>query len=223
MAGIAGPAKYEAWYHTARGAWIGEMEFRLLMRLLRPAPGAMLLDVGSGTGYFSRRFAGAGLRVTGLDPDSGMTDYARSADPTLAYVEGDARDLPFPRHAFDYVTAITSLCFVDDPRRALSEMWRVGRRAVTLGLLNRDSLLFRQRQGRGCYRSARWDTVTAAHAWWQDLHPAPRVVMRSAVFFPGGGIGARCAEQLLPNVLPWGGFLAIALHKPSREEVRNER
>ena len=208
------PSTYEAWYHTPRGAWVGDVEFRLMMQLLRPASDAMLLDVGSGTGYFSRRFAAAGLRVTGIDPDRAVTDYARQLDTSVTYVEGTAIALPFSNRSFDYVTAVTSLCFIDDPRRALAEMWRVCRRAVVLGLLNRHSLLFRQTYGRGSYRGARWDTVSAARSWWKDMHPAPRVAIRSAVFCPGGSALAQGAEKLLPNTLPWGGFLALALYKP---------
>ena len=69
VATVNDPTAYEAWYHTARGTWIGAVEFRLMMHLLQPASGATLLDVGSGTGYFSRCFAAAGLRVIGIDPD----------------------------------------------------------------------------------------------------------------------------------------------------------
>ena len=61
------PAEYEAWYHTARGAWIAGLEFSLLTRLLRPTAGESLLDAGCGTGHFSRRFRQAGLEVTGID------------------------------------------------------------------------------------------------------------------------------------------------------------
>lgn len=216
MAGtIKDPSAYEAWYHTPRGSWVGDVEFRLMMQLLRPASGAMLLDVGSGTGYFSRRFAAAGLRVTGVDPDKAMTGYARRLDSAVTYIEGTAIDLPFSDRSFDYVTAVTSLCFIDDPRRALAEMWRVSRRAVVLGLLNRHSLLFRQRYGRGSYRGARWDTVSVARSWWKDMHPAPLVAIRSAVFCPSGGTMAQGAEKLLPNTLLWGAFLAIVLYKPS--------
>jgi ubiquinone/menaquinone biosynthesis C-methylase UbiE len=64
-------ADYDAWYRTARGAWIGEFECRLLQRLPQAEPGESLLDVGCGTGYFTRRFAAkSGLHVVGLDPNA---------------------------------------------------------------------------------------------------------------------------------------------------------
>jgi len=64
------PEQYDAWYRTPRGAWIGDTEFRLLLRLLAPQRGETLLDVGCGTGYFTRRCAReAGLQATGVDPD----------------------------------------------------------------------------------------------------------------------------------------------------------
>jgi len=30
------PERYDAWYETPRGRWIGEIEYRLLVELLRP-------------------------------------------------------------------------------------------------------------------------------------------------------------------------------------------
>jgi SAM-dependent methyltransferase len=209
------PAAYEAWYHTPRGAWIGEVEFRLLMQMLRPMSGAKMLDVGSGTGYFSRRLAAAGLEVTGVDVDRAMMDHARRLDGSAMYVEGSATGLPFQDRSFDYVTAITSLCFIDDPNRALSEMWRVCRQTVVLGLLNRHSLLFRQKHGRSGYRGARWDTIKEASAWWRHLRPVPRITVKSAIFFPSGSPVVRAAEVCIPNILPWGGFLVISLSQAS--------
>ncbi|MHB8743408.1 MAG: class I SAM-dependent methyltransferase [Sulfuricaulis sp.] len=210
------PVAYEEWYHTARGAWIGEVEFRLIMCLLQPSMGATLLDVGSGTGYFGRRLATAELQVTGIDPDPEMVGYARRRGMDVAYIEGTANELPFQDRSFDHVTAVTSLCFMSEPQRALAELWRVSRHNVVLGLLNRYSLLFRQKQGEGGYRSARWYNAKEACSWWLDLQPVPRVVARTAVFRPNGDAIARRIEGALPNILPWGAFLAIALYKTSK-------
>ncbi len=208
------PGEYEAWYETARGSWIAGREFDLMMRLLAPPADATLLDVGCGTGHFGRRFAAAGLRVTGLDPDPAMLDYARGLGGGVDYLRGTATALPLPDAAYDFVTAVTSLCFIADTPGALREMWRVARRAVLLGLLNRRSLLYRPKHGRGAYRGARWDTSADADGWARQLEPVPQVTIRSAVFFPGGGIFARAAEAVLPGVLPWGAFLAVVLRRP---------
>jgi SAM-dependent methyltransferase len=213
------PREYEAWYDTARGSWIAGREFDLMMRLMKPPAGATLLDVGCGTGHFSRRFATAGLRVTGLDPDPAMLDYARGLDGSVSYLLGTGIALPFGNNAYDHVTAVTSLCFIADPERALRDMLRVARHAVVLGLLNRWSLLYRQKHGRGAYRGARWDAPADIRRWTQQLEPAPRITMRSAIFLPGGGVSARTVEAVLPGVLPWGGFLAVLLRKPDQDET----
>jgi len=214
MAAATDPATYEAWYHTPCGAWIGERESSLLLALMRPARGQTLLDVGCGTGYFSRRFAAAGLVVTGIDPDPAMVQYASLQAGAVNYLEADVRALPFANRRFDYCTAVTSLCFVDEPRQALAEMWRVSRRGVALGLLNRHSLLYRAKQGRGGYQGARWDTWRSVRRWLAQL--APPVAghwQKTAVFFRGGGRLARVAEPLLGGSLPWGGFLAVYVAK----------
>ncbi len=213
------PREYEAWYETARGSWIAGREFGLMRRLLDPPAGTTLLDVGCGTGQFSRRFAAASLDVTGLDPDPAMLDYARRLDGGVNYLRGTATALSLPDRSYDYVTAVTSLCFIADTEQALREMWRVARHAVLLGLLNRRSLLYRQKHGRGAYRGARWDTSAEVRHWARQLEPAPGITVRSALFFHSGGIFARAAEAILPGVLPWGAFLAVLLCKPDRNET----
>jgi ubiquinone/menaquinone biosynthesis C-methylase UbiE len=213
MTTLYNPRDYEAWYHTLRGAWIGDVEFTLMMKLLQPIPGASVLDVGSGTGYFSRRFAASGFQVTGLDPNREATAYAIGLSQSVDYISGSVLALPFDDYSFDYCAAVTSLCFIEPVELALAEMWRVARRGVVLGLLNHHSLLYLQKHERKGYRGARWDTAKEVQSWWRCLDPPPQVTVRTAIFFSNGGKIARVAEQILPNYLPWGGFLAIALRK----------
>jgi ubiquinone/menaquinone biosynthesis C-methylase UbiE len=126
-------ARYDAWYRTARGAWIGEREFDLLRRALAPRPGETLLDVGCGTGYFARLFAQrAGADVVGLDPDLAWLGFAHSAG-TPACVAGRAERLPFRDGSFDLAIAVTSLCFIRAQADALREIVRVTRRRLALG------------------------------------------------------------------------------------------
>ncbi len=219
MGGLPDPATYEAWYHTRRGQWIADREFALLASLLECGRGTSLLDLGCGTGYFSRRFAAQDVNVTGVDPDAGMLDFARQQGGGIRYVRASAQALPFVDRAFDYSVAVTSFCFIQNPLAALKEMWRVSRHGMLVAVLNRHSLLYARKHGRGAYRGARWDTprLLSRH-WVQVLTPGPgKVRMRSAVFFPGGSRTARVAERLLPARLPWGGFLVLALSRSGQD------
>lgn len=210
---IHDPETYEAWYHTPRGRWIAQREFRLLMALLQPRPKASLLDVGCGTGHFTRRFAKAGLDVTGLEPEPHALAFARGLSRTIEYVQGSALALPFTDRSFDYCTAVTSLCFVADPAGALREMWRVARHGVVLGMLNRASLLYLVKDGRGGYAGARWDSAGAVRDWATTLQPPAAMRSGYAVFLPFGGVLARAVETVVPSFFPGGGFLAVGLHK----------
>lgn len=215
---------YDAWYHTPRGAWIGEVEYRLLQRLLAPLSGESLLDVGCGTGYFTRRFAQDGLAVSGIDPDADMLAFAATrAVANERYLFGDARALPFADRSFDLCISVTALCFIEEQSQVLAEMLRVTRRRFAIGLLNRASLLYLQKGrhgGQGAYRGAHWHTMPEARRLFASL-PVEGLVLRTAVFLPGGTSLARLLERWLPGTLPWGAFLVAAGDRgTSREAAR---
>jgi len=207
------PEEYDAWYRTPRGSWIGETEYRLLREALALPPGASVLDVGCGSGYFTRRLASDGLNVTGIDSSLETIRYARSRCVAgEQYLVGDARRLPLPDRHFDSCVAITSLCFIREQEQALAEMVRVTRRRIVLGLLNRHSLLYWQKGrhgGRGAYHGARWHTARAAHALLvrENLQ---NIDIRSAIYLPRGNGVARTMENVVPQSLFCGGFLLVA-------------
>lgn len=206
--------QYDAWYRTPRGQWIGDVEYRLLLRMLRPEPGEQLLDVGCGTGYFTRRFARqAGLQVTGLDSDPSRLAFARDkAMRGERYVAGTSERLPFPDRSFDRTVSITALCFMRDERRALQEMLRVTRKRLVLGLLNRHSLLYLEKGrggGVGGYRGAHWHSAPEVRRLFDGL-PVCNLELRSAVFFPAAGAPSRFFEAHLPDRMLLGAFLAVA-------------
>ncbi|MES2368706.1 MAG: class I SAM-dependent methyltransferase [Pseudomonadota bacterium] len=204
------PADYDAWYATSRGRWIGETEYALASRLLAPQAGDSLLDVGCGTGWFTRRAAADHLVATGLDPNPDWLDYAHAhSSPALNWVEGDARDLPFADASFDHVLSIAALCFIDDERQAVAEIVRVARRRFAIGWLNRSSLLYREKGrdgGSGAYRGARWHTPGEVRAFFTGL-PVSKLTLNSAVFLPLAMRLARRLEPGMPTKLLWGGLL----------------
>ncbi len=214
-----GPAAYDAWYATRRGRWIGETEFGLASRLLAARPGESLLDVGCGTGWFTRRFAADGLRLTGLDYNAESLAYARShSDPAIRWVQGDARALPFSDARFDHVLSIAALCFVDDERQTTAEIVRVARRRFAIGWLNRSSLLYRDKGrdgGSGAYRGARWHTADEVLGFFSGL-PVRKLAVSSAIFLPSASRWAMRLEQILPSRLRYGGLLMLHGEKARR-------
>jgi len=207
------PAEYDAWYDSPRGRWIGETEWRAICRRLDLTPGTTLLDVGCGTGWFTRRLADADLLVTGLDIDTEALDYARTHSPqNVSYLAGDGRSLPFTDRSFEQTVAITSLCFIDDWPRAIGEIVRVTRSRFVLGLLNRRSLLWRRKGrdgGTGGYAGAHWHTRRELAPVFAGLK-VRQVRIQTAVFIPTGTTVARLVESFLPAWLPWGALLIVS-------------
>jgi len=210
------PDDYEAWYATPRGRWVGETEYALASRQLAAQPGDSLLDVGCGTGWFTRRAAADGFNATGLDPNPDWLHYARAhSAPNLKWVEGDVRALPFAANSFDHVLSIAALCFVDDERQAVAECVRVASKRVSIGWLNRRSLLYWQKGrvgGSGAYRGARWRTADEVRALFDHL-PVRNLTLHSAIYLPSGTRLAQALEPRIPSVLPWGGLLLATAEK----------
>jgi ubiquinone/menaquinone biosynthesis C-methylase UbiE len=94
------------------------------------APGAQILDVGSGAGHLSFALAAAAARVVALDPAPGMLATVRQAAAArgLSQIEtcaGSADALPFAAACFDLVCTRYSAHHWFDVPRALLEMRRV--------------------------------------------------------------------------------------------------
>ncbi len=206
------PERYDAWYDTPRGRWIGDVEWELLRSALELRSGDSLLDVGCGTGHFTRRAAAEGAQVVGLDLDERALEFARRHSPeTVRFLHGDATCLPFEDRSFDNVMSVAALCFVPQWQEAVAEIVRVSRRRFALGLLNRNSLLWLQKGrggGSGAYRGAHWHTAAEIAPVLKSL-PVTDVRYAFGVFLPGGSAMARLAERALPATLPMGSFMAV--------------
>lgn len=208
------PETYEAWYDSLRGRWIGTVEYSLLKSLLRPTPESSLLDIGCGTGHFTRLFAQEtkGL-VVGLDPNEEWLSYANAHSRNEErYVAGRAEALPFPDRSFDFTVTVTALCFVSNQEQALRELVRVTRQRFVLGLLNHSSLLYLEKGrkgGAGGYKGAHWHTPAEIRALMESV-AVGNVLLRTAIVLPQGTPFARAVEARWPQEILLGGFLAVA-------------
>lgn len=157
-------AHYESWFETPQGRRADTLEKASLGELLSYFPDAdTVLEVGSGTGHFTRWMVRQGLRAVGIDLSWPMLSRARELDP-VPLVQADAHQLPFADGAFDLVAFITTLEFLEAPERALAEAVRVACRGVLLGVLNRWSALAIRRRltslsRPSVYEAARFYTV----------------------------------------------------------------
>ncbi len=226
---MTSPAAYRAWRSSELGRITDAIEERLLVELIGPVRGERVLDIGCGDGVLSVHLARAGGMVTGLDADPGMLAAARQranrSGAAAAFVEGDARLLPFYDGSFDVVVAVTVLCFVADAERAAKEMARVLRPGgrVVLGELGRISLWAAKRRlsgwlGSRTWRNARFRTAGELRrlALVADLEVADA---RSAIYYPPCNLCARWRAPLDPYLARTSSFgaafIAVAARKPA--------
>lgn len=99
---------------------------------------AKVLDVGCGTGYFSRFIAEGNktVHVVGLEFEQSFIEYAQNEAKEklldIAFIQGDALHLPFEDESFDAVTSHTFLTSVSDTSKSLKEMIRVCKKGGTI-------------------------------------------------------------------------------------------
>ncbi|MDA8317653.1 MAG: class I SAM-dependent methyltransferase [Actinomycetota bacterium] len=151
--------RYDAWYDTATGRVLFDLELTALGPLL-PGTARPRLEVGVGSGRFA---AALGLEV-GIDPAEAPLRLASSRG--VLVLRGRGEELPFPDAVFGAVVLVVTLCFAEDPVGVLAEGARVLRPGgrLVLGLVPLDSAWGRSyaqkgRAGHPFYRHAHFFTL----------------------------------------------------------------
>lgn len=90
----------------------------------RRLSGALVADVGAGTGIATALLHTRGARVVAVEPGEGMAAELRRRLPDVGLVRGDGDRLPLASGAFDFVTYAQAWHWTD-PRRSVPEALRV--------------------------------------------------------------------------------------------------
>jgi len=208
--------KYDRWYESSKSRMYDRLEKKAIGRYLpSSAKGKKLLEVGCGTGHWSRFFSGYGFEVTGVDVSERMIDMAKSKNiPNTSFQVADSHSLPFADETFDVTAAITTLEFVNDAEAVLREMVRCTRQPggqLLVGVLNAQARLNRNRKQRpdSPYAKARLFSPSRLK---QLLEPFGQLSMFTAGFVPNQKLFLPLAP-LIDTVgrffhIPYGAFIA---------------
>ncbi len=119
-----------AWYAKNTAKSITAFRADARRAAARLTPGAKVLEVAPGPGYFAIELAKLGdYQITGLDISRSFVSmaerHARQAGVRAEFRLGSASDMPFESHQFDFLFCRAAFKNFSAPVRALQEMHRV--------------------------------------------------------------------------------------------------
>ncbi len=130
---------YESFYE-GKYKKIDVLEKEVLSVLLQKFQGIEhILDVGCGTGHFTRWYGSLGYDVAGVDVSPVMLAVARKLWNGELH-NAPAENLPFANRSFDLVSMITCTEYMPDLGVVLREARRVARKGILMGIMNKWSL-----------------------------------------------------------------------------------
>lgn len=101
---------------------------------LVPAGCEVAVDVGAGTGLFTRALVDRAARVIAVEPDARMRKVLAARSPGVRVVAGRGESIPLPDGAAD-AAFVSSAWHWMDPERAVPEIGRVLRDGARFGLI----------------------------------------------------------------------------------------
>ncbi|MCK5188727.1 MAG: methyltransferase domain-containing protein [Methylococcales bacterium] len=124
---------YDDWFENNTDKYIAELR---ALRCFIPVNGHGL-EVGVGSGKFSDPL---GIKI-GVEPSPKMAEKARKLG--IQVLPGIAENLPISNSTFDFVLMVTTICFVDDLKKAFQEGFRVLKKEgfIVIGFIDKESEL----------------------------------------------------------------------------------
>lgn len=128
--------KYEQWFDDNRYAFLSELE---AVRELIPPEGRGV-EIGVGSGIFAEAL---GIKE-GCDPSEKMREKA--IERGINAIPCIAEKLPYEDESFDFALMVTTICFVDNPVKAIREINRIlkPRGDLIIGFVDKESRIGKQ-------------------------------------------------------------------------------
>jgi ubiquinone/menaquinone biosynthesis C-methylase UbiE len=160
--------EYDKWYD--KNKTIYKLELEAIKKFIpKPEKNKKGLEIGVGTGRFAEPL---GIEY-GLEPSKSMAEIAKKRG--IKVYEGVAENIPFKDESFDYVLMTTTLCFLKEPIKGLSEIKRVLKPNGTLiiGMVDRDSPLGKfyesKKEKSRFYKNAKFYSLNEVLNWLEEL------------------------------------------------------
>ena len=179
--------------------------------------GKRVVDLGAGTGKFTKVLLATGAHVTAVDPVMPMLDRLRRDVPGADAIAGDAEHIPLASGAVDAVLCAQSFHWFAT-QAAVAEIRRVLKPDGMFGLIwnQRDeSVSWVAELGR-IFERYQGDAPRMMSGAWRKVFPAPGFGPLQEVRFAHAHVGP--PERVLVDRFMSVSFIA-ALAKPEREHV----
>jgi len=156
---------YDSWYNSSAGQMYDRLEKKAFDSLRgNYNNGKQLLEIGCGTGHWSRYFREKGFEVTGIDISGEMINTANKKNiPNCHFQVSDGRSLSFFNNSFDVAAAIATLEFSENPEEIISEMTRC--------VKSKGKLLFGVLNSLSAYNQKRQNNTESVYAYAQLFSP----------------------------------------------------
>ncbi len=194
--------EYDEWFDN--NPIIYQSELLALGRYM-PSKGRGL-EIGVGTGRFAQPF---GIKE-GIEPAKAMAKLAEKRGITV--YNAVAENLPFGENTFDYATIVTTLCFLQDPFKALQEARRVLRSGgnLIIGFIDKNSKLGKSLSAKSdksdFYRYATFYAVEDILEWLNKLEFKSIQICQTLFEEPSKIISVETVRDNYGN----GGFVVVS-------------
>lgn len=214
---------YDKWYQTPIGKQIDEWEKNLFSLHLKKLKTQNILEIGAGTGHWTEFLSKNGFSVTGIDIAEQMLEQANKKKiPNTTFKVISAETLPFEDKSIENIVAITSLEFIENQEKAISEIFRVLKPDgfFIIGGLNSKASLQKQRQNDTVFKNARCFTYKSL---FQILKKFGTPTVEGCIYMPNPQASIKeviKTENITPiNLLNiYGNFLVGSVKKHKANE-----